>query len=163
MTETIDTANLRALAEAAPAGPWNPPQELAHRGTVYDRDLGALLTYKSISTERDQCVRYVAAANPAVMLALLDRLAAAEARNATLTDDASNCSEWRRLALQFDNHRMTALWHLKGLLQDPKGHQPAARQFLAGPPLSGEVVLAERLAALARAAASISTKGDGHA
>lgn len=65
MTETIDTANLRALAEAVMA---------ANTTTSY-----AAVPH----------IAYRAATDPAVILALLDRLAAAEARNATLTDDAA--------------------------------------------------------------------------
>jgi hypothetical protein len=57
--------------------------------------------------------------------------------------------DWRRLALQFDCHRMQALGHLKAMLQDPTVHRANAEQFLAARPLSGEVVLAERIAALA--------------
>lgn len=57
--------------------------------------------------------------------------------------------DWRRLALQFDCHRMQALGHLKAMLQDPTVHRANAEQFLAAGPLSGEVVLAERIAALA--------------
>ncbi len=52
---------------------------------------------------------------------------------------------WRRLALQFDEHRMTALGHLKAMVADAEKHKAAATTFLAGPPLSGEAVLAQRL------------------
>lgn len=57
--------------------------------------------------------------------------------------------DWRRLALQFDGHRLQALGHLKAMLQDSTAHRANAEQFLAAGPLSGEVVLAERIAALA--------------
>lgn len=59
-------------------------------------------------------------------------------------DDAD--AEWRRLALQFDGHRMQALAHLRGLLENPESHAEAVRAFLAAPPLSGEQVLANRIA-----------------
>ena len=55
---------------------------------------------------------------------------------------------WRRLALQFDSHRMMALWHLKALLDDPAGHRETAKKFLSMPPLSGEQVLENRLKAI---------------
>jgi hypothetical protein len=56
--------------------------------------------------------------------------------------------EWRRLALQFDGHRMTALGYLRAVLKDPAAHSAGATEFLNGPPLSGAEVLAERIAAL---------------
>lgn len=52
---------------------------------------------------------------------------------------------WRRLALQFDEHRMQALGHLRMMLVNPKAHAGAAASFLAAPPLSGVVVLEERV------------------
>ncbi len=58
---------------------------------------------------------------------------------------------WRRLALQFDGHRMQALWHLKKMLENPEAHREAAEKFLSAGPLSGEEVLAERIKAIAAA------------
>ncbi|NCQ51906.1 hypothetical protein GW796_08435 [archaeon] len=63
-------------------------------------------------------------------------------------------SEWRRLALQFDEHRMQAIGHLKCLLQDPQGHRESAEKFLTSSPLSGEIVLEERLKDIAERRAS---------
>lgn len=59
--------------------------------------------------------------------------------------------DWRRLALQFDGHRMHALGHLKTLVQIDNGYEAAqaAEAFLAAPPLAGEAVLAQRIAELA--------------
>lgn len=57
--------------------------------------------------------------------------------------------EWRRLALQFDGHRMQAIAHLRALMEDPVAHRPVVAAFLAAPPLPGEAVLAERIKALA--------------
>lgn len=70
-----------------------------------------------------------------------------------LAEEADAANAWRRLALQFDNHRMHAIWHLKHVLhpcggQDERDH---AEEFLKAPPLDGEAVLAERIAALAAA------------
>ena len=58
---------------------------------------------------------------------------------------------WRDLALQFDGHRMQALGWLRLIAKElPKNPDWAGLyHFLASPPLSGEAVLAERLAALA--------------
>lgn len=66
-----DIQKLKALAEAAPTGPWYPPDEGSSIGMVFDCDLGSLLSYESIDSERDACVAYVAAANPATVLELI--------------------------------------------------------------------------------------------
>lgn len=68
---TIDKSALKALAEAAPEGPWFGPEYAPGTSYVFDVDLGTLLEYQSIDTEKDACLRYVAAANPATILALL--------------------------------------------------------------------------------------------
>lgn len=70
-------------------------------------------------------------------------------------DEGDAADEWRRLALQFDEHRMLALWHLRRLVRTDDGYPEAkeAEQFLASPPLPGEAVLAQRIAALAVAPA----------
>lgn len=70
----------------------------------------------------------------------------AAAEQAQQADDTD--AEWRRLALQFDGHRMQALAHLRCLLENHEGHADAVRAFLAAPPLSGEQVLNERIAAM---------------
>lgn len=67
---------------------------------------------------------------------------------------------WRDLALQFDGHRMQALGWLKLIVRELP-QTPAwvgLRHFLASPPLSGEAVLADRIAALA---AQQPTQADG--
>jgi hypothetical protein len=43
-------------------------------------------------------------------------------------------NEWRKLALQFDAHRMSALAHLRAMVQDPAKHADVAREFLASRP-----------------------------
>ncbi|MFJ9451460.1 hypothetical protein [Herbaspirillum sp. NPDC101397] len=77
------------------------------------------------------------------------KAASQDAKPVAADDDAE--SDWRRLALQFDNHRMKALAHLRMLLKEPAAHAGAAAEFLAAPPLSGEKVLTQRIAALAAA------------
>ncbi|KAF1019667.1 MAG: hypothetical protein GAK30_02983 [Paracidovorax wautersii] len=65
--------------------------------------------------------------------------------------------EWRRLALQFDGHRMQAIGLLKLIAHTLKGGEKFSapliekdiESFLAAVPLSGEEVLAQRIAALA--------------
>src|SRR5690554_4490106 len=66
-------------------------------------------------------------------------------------DDVSSEDRWRTLALQFDGHRMQALWHLRALAQNPESHKPAVVDFLSAPPLPGDHVLAQRLAQMNRA------------
>ena len=66
-----DNTELKRLAEAAPEGPWFGPEYAPGTSYVFDVDLGTLLHYESIDTEQDACLRYVAAANPAVVLALI--------------------------------------------------------------------------------------------
>jgi hypothetical protein len=77
------------------------------------------------------------------------RAALASAPVAGEADDEEATDAWRRLALQFDGHRMQALGHLRAMLADPQAHAERAAEFLAAPPLSGEQVLAERIRALA--------------
>ena len=67
-----------------------------------------------------------------------------------LAEEAEAANNWRRLALQFDGHRMQALGYLKALLKGEKDLETGARTFIASPPLSGEQVLAERIAAMAK-------------
>lgn len=70
----IDYSELRRLAETAPEGPWFGPEYAPGTSYVFDVDLGTLLEYQSIDSEKDACLRYVAAANPAVMLGLIGKL-----------------------------------------------------------------------------------------
>lgn len=77
----------------------------------------------------------------------------------TIEDDGLRAAEqWRNLALQFDGHRIEALEYLRTIVHSIEQYatvrdilrEPLAslKVFLASPPLSGEAVLAERLAAL---------------
>ncbi len=75
----INIADLRAKAEAATPGPWSVAgctiaHTLERNSCCYQvRTLGGTKIDRKIDKE------FIAAANPAVVLALLDRLAAAEA------------------------------------------------------------------------------------
>lgn len=71
-----DHTELKRLAEAAPEGPWFGPEYAPGTSYVFDVDLGTLLHYESIDTEQDACLRYVAAANPAAVLALIAEIVA---------------------------------------------------------------------------------------
>jgi hypothetical protein len=77
-----------------------------------------------------------------------------ETLRAELAEETEAADNWRRLALQFDNHRMQALGHLKAILHSDSSvdEYKAAELFLKAPPLDGEEVLAQRIAELAAAA-----------
>ena len=68
-----------------------------------------------------------------------------------LAEETEAAENWRRLALQFDNHRMQAIGHLKAVTNPAAcfDKYKAAKAFLSAPPLGGEEVLAQRIAALA--------------
>ena len=76
-----------------------------------------------------------------------------EKLRAELAEETEATDNWRRLALQFDNHRMQALWHLRAVVNADNSTLEAkvAEDFLKAPPLDGEAVLAQRIAALAAA------------
>lgn len=52
---------------------------------------------------------------------------------------------WRRLALQFDGHRMQAISHLKAMIAFPSLHTVEAIKFLKAAPLEGEAILNKRI------------------
>ncbi len=75
---TIDTKNLRALAEAATPGPW---MRLFGERTVYDRmedgcrGIAIVRSDYSPPTQKEAAnIDYIAACSPDVLLALLDAL-----------------------------------------------------------------------------------------
>lgn len=69
-----------------------------------------------------------------------------------LAEETEAAENWRRLALQFDNHRMQAIGHLKAVTNPAAcfDNYKAAKAFLSAPPLGGEEVLAQRIAAIAK-------------
>ena len=73
---------------------------------------------------------------------------------AELAEKTEAADNWRRLALQFDNHRMQALGHLKAVLHPDSSvdEYKTAELFLKASPLDGESVLAQRIAKLSAAA-----------
>lgn len=81
-----DYSELKLLAEAAPEGPWFGPEYAPGTSYVFDVDLGTLLHYESIDSEKDACLRYVAAANPAAVLALIADIEQSERGNVILGD-----------------------------------------------------------------------------
>ena len=84
-----DHSELKKLAEAAPEGPWFGPEYAPGTSHVFDVDLGTLLAYESIDSEKDACLRYVAAANPAAVLALI-----AENERLGLKADSLEFAKW---------------------------------------------------------------------
>lgn len=85
-----DYTELKRLAEDAPEGPWFGPEYAPGTSHVFDVDLGTLLHYESIDTEQDACLRYVAAANPAAVLALIVENERLTAQVSTLQTDANS-------------------------------------------------------------------------
>ena len=77
-----------------------------------------------------------------------------ETLRAELADETEAAENWRRIALQFDNHRLQALGHLKAILHPDSSvdEYKTAELFLKAPPLDGESVLAQRIAKLSAAA-----------
>ena len=77
-----------------------------------------------------------------------------ETLRAELADETEAADNWRRLALQFDHHRLQALGHLKAILHPDSSvdEYKTAELFLKAPPLDGESVLAQRIAKLSAAA-----------
>ena len=73
--------------------------------------------------------------------------------------EESSADCWRRLALQFDNHRMTAIGHLKAMLADPVAAKEEAIKFVQAAPLSGTEVLKQRIAEIAASTEGALPKG----
>lgn len=93
-----DHSELKKLADAAPEGPWFGPEYAPGTSYVFDVDLGTLLAYESIDSEQDACLRYVAAANPAAVLALIaevERLRTAEGDAMTYKAGMENVAQQR--------------------------------------------------------------------
>ena len=76
-----------------------------------------------------------------------------ETLRAELAEETEAAENWRRLALQFDHHRLQALGHLKAILHPDSSvdEYKTAELFLKSPPLDGESVLAQRIAELSTA------------
>lgn len=108
----------------------------AEAGIKWEADRNALLLAELESSEaldRAEVVlpRPIRFADLPVTQADFDRVTAE--RDAAL-EEVEALKHWRDLALQFDNHRMKALWHLKTLVSDG-AHCDAAAAFLAEPPV----------------------------
>ncbi|MGN6537591.1 MAG: hypothetical protein ACTHKQ_17915 [Mesorhizobium sp.] len=67
-------------------------------------------------------------------------------------------SQWRDLALQFDGHRIQAMCLLRAIAADKAG-KAEIEAFLSAPPLSGEQVLADRIAAIGAGQSASPTHG----
>jgi hypothetical protein len=98
----LDLTELRRLAEGAtpgPKGPWrveaDPGQECSECGThesegwIVRRSDGAGVAVVLVDDRDEVIARYIAAASPSVVLALLDRVERAEKAEAVLRD-----AEW---------------------------------------------------------------------
>lgn len=52
-------------------------------------------------------------------------------------------TEWRNLALQFDNQRMAAVWHLRAMVDNAQDARKHALTFLAAAPRPGRDIAKE--------------------
>lgn len=77
---TIDKAKLKALAQAATPGPWQPRDECGFE--VFPDPQGMLIA----RINRDGDMNFIAAANPAVILALLSDIERLERHKQALVD-----------------------------------------------------------------------------
>lgn len=122
---------LKKLAKAAPEGPWFGPEYAPGTSYVFDVDLGTLLHYESIDTEQDACLRYVAAANPSAVLALIAEneslkhaIAAGNAREWDLRSQVSAAKESRARVVQSNKALRKECARLaqdvQGLLENPE-------------------------------------------
>ena len=76
----------------------------------------------------------------------------------TAEAELADMQHWRDLALQFDNHRMTALGHLRAVVRcSDRDLLADAEEFLKSPPLSASEVVAKLAAAEQRIASHEST------
>ena len=92
----IDLEKLRAAAEAATPGPWKTTEIIGIRfGAAIEKQGPGFEDYETVAEtkgeqpdqQRMSNAAYIAAANPAAMIELLDRLAFVEAANVKLHDN----------------------------------------------------------------------------
>lgn len=107
-------------------------------------------TYMPIADREGNVSMRVQFADSGDWVSAADLRAYAEQRDNRVAELEESEEQWRNLALQFDGHRMAALGHLRCMLNDAEKHGPVVRKFLADGPLSGEEVLAQRIAASAQ-------------
>lgn len=120
-----DYTELKRLARAAPEGPWFGPEYAPGTSYVFDVDLGTLLEYQSIDSEKDACLRYVAAANPAAVLALIAENERLERKNA---NQSESIREYQDLVMGGD----VSLGMLKADIRVTTGERDQLRAEVAG-------------------------------
>lgn len=118
-----DYSELKKLAEAAPEGPWFGPEYAPGTSYVFDTDLGTLLAYESIDSEKDACLRYVAAANPAAVLALI-------AENERLTAQWGGRPAYR--TAEYESKR-DSMWRRAHMVATSKGYDHINMAIAAAP------------------------------
>ena len=109
----IDTKALRRLAQAATPGPWinhgrqpNVPG-LPHSAVAAKTLLARVYSEAYGDVEQETAnASFIAAANPAAISELLDRLEAAEKRTAKLEERCAVLTDSLRLAVRQNNHDM---------------------------------------------------------
>lgn len=116
-----DFSELKKLAEAAPEGPWFGPEYAAGTSYVFDADLGTLLHYESIDTEQDDCLRYVAAANPVALLALIAEVEGLRAQHGRDSAELRNLCQARYDARKERDQLKAEVEALRNLARELRG------------------------------------------
>ena len=168
--ETPDVAELRRLAEAATPGPWylDGPWWYGDDDSAYcistAEDAGRIAVtiappryiFGGEREVRDANARFIAAANPAVVLALLDKLDAAEARLAAIeaTDKSKLSIQYGWLTYEVGEHTCGGYGPESGYMHEPGcGYEPLLRlDDLTGWPGEALDAAAERDALAAKVA-----------
>ncbi|NDV50390.1 hypothetical protein [Salipiger sp. PrR003] len=187
-TSVLRKAKFRAFKEWAqdhPAG-WNMNQVIEDEGPVHQDletqnawigfsaawDLQLSKAQSTVADLRDEIVRLTdriqrqqgeLSEAKAALAAAESTAAEKEAELDNEEDDIDVGAEWRRLALQFDGHRVQALWHLRKVLHVGEVHREDIEAFLNEAPLSGEDVLKERIAAIGAASQDVLDEADRRA
>ncbi|EBP0112927.1 ead/Ea22-like family protein [Salmonella enterica] len=98
---TIDKQALRQLAERATKGPWRAFSDIGTETyaihTPRDKRCGNVIKWAGFDCQKNAKANaeFIAAANPATVLALLDELEAAEKRNSELSKTANVNRQWK--------------------------------------------------------------------
>jgi hypothetical protein len=145
MSEVHRYQVVRMLSEEGSVISYDPHGPWAVTADAHEAALAALReenkkVQKRYEDMTDRAVEFESAAESAEL-----GLSLGLQREAALREELADMQHWRDLALQFDNHRMTTLWHLKTLAVNPS-YAPAVSEFLASPPLPASEVV-QRLTA----------------
>ncbi|WP_312115208.1 hypothetical protein [Stutzerimonas nitrititolerans] len=134
---------LKLAAEVAEEdGPWEPRIGMTDCESAFAQSaspttvLELIAALSAVTAERDRLAGELATVKK-VAYGNLDLLE----ENYQLRAEVEGLQVWRNLAMQFDRHRMTALGHLKAVVESPNAANiQACQEFLAAAPVPGQVV-----------------------